>query len=99
MTAESSGPTLARRLTTPDAIVIGVGSMVGAGLFSAFAPATQAAGALVLEGQEIPAGMLAAGLPAKVRGALDEAGAERVRLNAIQYQELAERHRVAQAGG
>jgi basic amino acid/polyamine antiporter, APA family len=48
MTAESSGPTLARRLTTPDAIVIGVGSMVGAGLFSAFAPATQAAGALVL---------------------------------------------------
>ena len=55
-----------------------------------------AAGALVLEGQEIPAGMLAAGVPAKVRGELDEVGRERVRLNAIQYQELAERHRAAQ---
>ncbi len=54
-----------------------------------------AAGALVLEGQEIPAGMLAAGVPAKVRGELDEVGRERVRLNAIQYQELAERHRAA----
>ena len=48
MTAEPSGPALARRLTTPDAVVIGVGSMVGAGLFSAFAPAAHAAGALVL---------------------------------------------------
>ena len=54
-----------------------------------------AAGALVLEGQEIPAGMLAAGVPAKVRGELDEVGRERVRVNAIQYQELAERHRAA----
>jgi APA family basic amino acid/polyamine antiporter len=48
MTAEPSGPSLARRLTTPDAVVIGVGSMVGAGLFSAFAPAARAAGALLL---------------------------------------------------
>jgi APA family basic amino acid/polyamine antiporter len=48
MTAEPSRPTLARRLTTPDAVVIGVGSMVGAGLFSAFAPAARAAGALLL---------------------------------------------------
>ncbi|HET7799775.1 MAG TPA: APC family permease [Humibacillus xanthopallidus] len=48
MTAEASGPALARRLTTADAVVIGVGSMVGAGLFSAFAPAARAAGALLL---------------------------------------------------
>ena len=48
MTAEPPGPALARRLTTPDAVVIGVGSMVGAGLFSAFAPAAHAAGAFVL---------------------------------------------------
>jgi APA family basic amino acid/polyamine antiporter len=48
MTTEPTGPSLARRLTTPDAVVIGVGSMVGAGLFSAFAPATRAAGALLL---------------------------------------------------
>jgi carbonic anhydrase/acetyltransferase-like protein (isoleucine patch superfamily) len=54
-----------------------------------------AAGALVREGQEIPAGHLAAGVPAKVRGPLDEAGAERVRRNAIEYQALAERHRLS----
>ncbi|HEX5967901.1 MAG TPA: amino acid permease, partial [Intrasporangium sp.] len=43
-----SHPALARRLTTADAVHIGVGSMVGAGLFTAFAPAAAAAGALVL---------------------------------------------------
>ena len=44
----SSHPALARRLTTADAVHIGVGSMVGAGLFTAFAPAAAAAGALLL---------------------------------------------------
>jgi carbonic anhydrase/acetyltransferase-like protein (isoleucine patch superfamily) len=39
-----------------------------------------AAGALVLEGQEVPKGMLAAGVPAKVRRELDEPGRELVRL-------------------
>lgn len=33
---------LARRLGTTDAVVIGLGSMIGAGVFAAFAPATQA---------------------------------------------------------
>ncbi len=81
--------------TIEDGCLIGMGatllnrSVIRAGAFVA-------AGALVLEGQEIPAGMLAAGVPAKVRGELDEVGRERVRLNAIQYQELAERHRAAQ---
>jgi len=51
-----------------------------------------AAGALVREGQEIPAGMLAAGVPATVRGELDEAARERVRVNALVYQELAAKH-------
>ena len=78
--------------TIEDGCLIGMGatllnrSIIRTGAFVA-------AGALVLEGQEIPAGMLAAGVPAKVRGELDEVGRERVRLNAIQYQELAERHR------
>ena len=78
--------------TIEDGCLIGMGatllnhSIIRAGAFVA-------AGALVLEGQEIPSGMLAAGVPAKVRGELDEVGRERVRLNAIQYQELAERHR------
>ncbi|MFI2102251.1 gamma carbonic anhydrase family protein [Isoptericola sp. NPDC019693] len=62
------------------------GSVVGEGAFVA-------AGALVREGQEIPAGHLAVGVPAKDRGPLDAEGAERVRRNAIEYQELAERHR------
>ena len=35
---------LARRLGTGDAVVIGLSSMIGAGVFSAFAPAAQAAG-------------------------------------------------------
>ena len=35
----SSGPGLARRLGTGDAVVIGLGSMIGAGVFAAFAPA------------------------------------------------------------
>ncbi len=56
------------------------------------AGALVAAGALVLEGQEIPSRMMAAGVPAKVRGELDEAGRELVRINAIEYQDLARRH-------
>ena len=82
--------------TIEDGCLIGMGatllnrSVIRTGAFVA-------AGALVLEGQEIPSGMLAAGVPAKVRGELDAAGAERVRLNAIQYQELSERHRASQA--
>lgn len=45
-----SAPGLARRLGLLDAVVIGVGSMVGAGLFAAFAPAAQAAGGGLLIG-------------------------------------------------
>ncbi|GAA1737225.1 gamma carbonic anhydrase family protein [Isoptericola hypogeus] len=78
--------------TVGDGSLIGMGAtllngaVVGEGAFVA-------AGALVREGQEIPAGHLAVGVPARVRGELDGAGAERVRRNAIEYQDLAERHR------
>ncbi|MGH8967523.1 MAG: gamma carbonic anhydrase family protein [Actinomycetes bacterium] len=78
--------------TVRDGSLVGMGatllnhSVVGEGAFVA-------AGALVREGQEIPAGHLAVGVPAKDRGELDAEGAERVRRNAIEYQELAERHR------
>ena len=41
-------PTLVRRLGTFDAVVIGLGSMIGAGVFSAFAPAARQAGSGVL---------------------------------------------------
>jgi len=61
--------------------VIGTGSLV-------------AAGAVVLEGQEIPPQSIAAGVPAKVRGEItDPAMRERVRTNAIEYQRLALLHR------
>ncbi|HEX3807368.1 MAG TPA: APC family permease [Gaiellaceae bacterium] len=42
--------TLARRLGTGDAVVIGLSSMIGAGVFSAFGPASRAAGSGLLIG-------------------------------------------------
>ncbi|GAB3871424.1 APC family permease [Terrabacter terrigena] len=48
MTTPGAATPLARRLATRDAVVIGVGSMVGAGLFTAFAPAAAAAGRLLV---------------------------------------------------
>lgn len=62
------------------------GSRVGEGGFVA-------AGALVLEGQHIEAGHLAAGVPAKDRGAMEPELAERVQSNAFVYQELANTYR------
>ncbi|HEY7694282.1 MAG TPA: APC family permease [Gaiellaceae bacterium] len=46
---------LSRRLGTGDAVVIGLGSMIGAGVFSAFAPAAEAAGSALLIGLGIAA--------------------------------------------
>ena len=51
----AAGGELARRLTLADAVVIGLGSMIGAGIFAAFAPAAQAAGAGLLVGLAIAA--------------------------------------------
>ncbi|AZC14349.1 MULTISPECIES: APC family permease [unclassified Microbacterium] len=45
-----SSPSLARRLGLGDAVFIGLGAMLGAGVFSAFSPAAQAAGAGLLIG-------------------------------------------------
>jgi APA family basic amino acid/polyamine antiporter len=50
-------PGLARRLGTGDAVVIGLGSMIGAGVFSAFAPAAAAAGSGLLLGLALAAGV------------------------------------------
>jgi len=46
---------LVRRLGTADAVVLGMGSMIGAGIFAAFAPAAQAAGAGLLVGLGVAA--------------------------------------------
>ncbi|MCD1267682.1 amino acid permease [Microbacterium sp. MEC084] len=51
----SSSPALARRLGLGDAVAIGLGAMVGAGVFSAFAPAAAAAGSWLLAGLAIAA--------------------------------------------
>jgi APA family basic amino acid/polyamine antiporter len=50
-----SQPELARRLGTVDAVIIGLGSMLGAGVFAAFSPAARAAGAGLLIGLAIAA--------------------------------------------
>ena len=46
----SDQPALTRRLGTADAVLIGLGSMIGAGVFSAFGPAARAAGTGLLVG-------------------------------------------------
>ena len=48
---------LARRLGTSDAVVIGLSSMIGAGVFSAFGPAARAAGTGLLIGLAIAGGV------------------------------------------
>lgn len=51
----STPPALARRLGLADAVFIGLGSMIGAGVFAAFSPAAAAAGAGLLIGLGIAA--------------------------------------------
>jgi APA family basic amino acid/polyamine antiporter len=56
MSANASAPTrLARRLGTGDAIAIGLGSMIGAGVFAAVGPAARVAGNGLLVGLAIAA--------------------------------------------
>ena len=56
----TDAPRLARRLGVGDAVAIGLGSMIGAGVFAAFAPAAAAAGPALLLGLLI-AGVVAYG--------------------------------------
>lgn len=46
---------LARKLNTTDAVIIGLGSMIGAGIFSAFGPAAKVAGSSLMIGLAIAA--------------------------------------------
>lgn len=48
MSIEGPSDRLARRLSTSDAVIIGLGSMLGAGVFAAVAPAAAAAGGAML---------------------------------------------------
>ena len=49
-TSTAAGGELARRLGLSDAVLIGLGSMIGAGVFAAVAPAAAAAGEGLLPG-------------------------------------------------
>jgi APA family basic amino acid/polyamine antiporter len=53
--AELNQPSLQRRLSTGDAVLIGLGSMIGAGVFVVFGPAAAAAGPGLLTGLAIAA--------------------------------------------
>ena len=56
MSADAApGSALERRLGTFDAAVIGVGSMVGAGVFSAIGPAAESAGTWLVLGLAVAA--------------------------------------------
>ncbi len=72
--------------------VLLTGSRVGAG-------ALIAAGALLREGFHVPPHTLAAGVPAKLRGELDEATRERVSRNKDHYVDAARQYRAGLAGG
>ena len=56
--SQGSAPALSRRLGLTDAVAIGLSSMLGAGIFAAFAPAALAAGAGLLVGLAV-AGVVA----------------------------------------
>jgi APA family basic amino acid/polyamine antiporter len=55
MSGSPATPRLRRRLGTFDAVVIGLGSMIGAGIFAALAPAARAAGSGLLLGLAVAA--------------------------------------------
>jgi APA family basic amino acid/polyamine antiporter len=55
--ASPEPPTLRRRLGTADAVTIGLGSMLGAGIFVVLAPAAAAAGSALLLGLALAAGV------------------------------------------
>ena len=78
--------------TVEDGCLIGMGSVllnsvrVGAG-------SVVAAGAVVTEGTEIPPGSLVMGVPARIRGHVDDALRERIRATVAHYVELSRLHR------
>lgn len=73
-TAESR---LARRLTTFDAVVIGLGSMIGAGVFAAVGPAARAAGGGLLVGLAFAAVVAYCNATSSAGGALPDLGWQR----------------------
>ncbi|QDY75724.1 gamma carbonic anhydrase family protein [Streptomyces qinzhouensis] len=78
--------------TVGDEVLIGMGATVLNGARIG-AGSLVAAGAVVPQGMEIPPGSLVAGVPAVVKRPLTADAGELIRVNAVMYGELAERHR------
>ena len=83
--------------TVEDQVLIGMGAIVlnaaQVGRHSIIA-----AGALLTEGQQVPEGVLVAGVPGKVRRVLSEEERAAIDRNAASYLELAQLHRRGGAG-
>ncbi|CAL9369440.1 gamma carbonic anhydrase family protein [Streptomyces albus] len=84
--------------TVEDDVLIGMGATVlnGARIGAGSLVAAQT---LVPQGMVVPPGSLVAGVPGKVRRELTDEEREGVRLNALAYVELAQRHREASTDG
>jgi carbonic anhydrase/acetyltransferase-like protein (isoleucine patch superfamily) len=81
-----------------DDALIGMGAVVLSG--AKIGPqALVAAGAVVKEGFEVPPRTMVAGVPAKVRGELDDDALERMRLNNEHYVAYARAYREGRLGG
>jgi carbonic anhydrase/acetyltransferase-like protein (isoleucine patch superfamily) len=78
--------------TVEDQVLIGMGAIVLNGSHVG-RHSIIAAGALLTEGQQVPEGVLVAGVPGKVRRELSEAEHAAIDFNASSYVELAELHR------
>lgn len=81
--------------TVGDGALVGIGAVVLNGAVVG-AGALVAAGALVREGAELPAGVLAAGVPARVVRALTDEERERLARTAAAYLALQARHRAGE---
>src|SRR5580704_1664295 len=78
--------------TIEDQVLIGMGAIVLNGS-RVGRQSIVAAGALLTEGQQVPEGVLVAGVPGKVRRELSEAEHAAIDYNASSYVELADLHR------
>ena len=81
-----------------DDALIGMGAVILSGA-KIGAQALVAAGAVVREGFEVPPRTLVAGVPAKIRGELDDETLERMRLNNEHYIGYARAYREGRLGG
>jgi carbonic anhydrase/acetyltransferase-like protein (isoleucine patch superfamily) len=82
--------------TVEDQVLVGMGAIVLNGAHVGH-HSIVAAGALLTEGQQVPEGVLVAGVPGKVRRELSEAERAAIQLSAAGYGERAELHRRAGA--